>query len=127
MDRVLLVGIGGFVGSILRYVLSGISQSLFPGAVFPVGTMIINLTGCFVIGLLSQLAESRGAFSDLTRALVFTGVLGGYTTFSTFGNESVNLFRSGELLPGAVNVAAQVLGGLCLVWAGRAFGHVIWR
>jgi CrcB protein len=89
--------------------------------------MIINLSGCFVIGLLSQLAETQNAFSDLTRALVFVGVLGGYTTFSTFGNESINLFRSGEFRPGALNVLVQVLGGLFLVWAGRTSGQLIWR
>jgi CrcB protein len=127
MERVFLVGIGGFIGSILRYLFSGLAQSIFPRSVFPIGTIIVNLTGCFVIGLLSQLAESRSAFSDLTRALVMAGILGGYTTFSTFGNESISLFRSGELLLGSVNVIAQVLGGLLLVWAGRISGQLIWR
>jgi len=127
MVRVLLVGLGGFAGSILRYLLSGLAQSLFQTARFPVGTVIVNLSGCFVIGLLSQLAESQGAFTDLTRALVFTGMLGGYTTFSTLSNESLNLFRSGDFGLGLLNVGVQVLGGLALAWAGRIAGELIWR
>jgi fluoride exporter len=127
MLKILLIGIGGFIGSILRYALSGVSQSLFRTSSFPIGTVIINISGCFLIGLLSQLAESRGAFNDLTRALVFVGVLGGYTTFSTFGNESINLFRSGETLLGILNVGLQVIGGLASVWLGRIAGQGLWR
>ena len=127
MVRVLLVGLGGFIGSILRYLRSGLSQSLFRSATFPIGTLVINVSGCFVIGLLSQLAESRNAFTDLARALVFAGILGGYTTFSTFGNESMNLFRSGDTLAACVNVVAQVVVGLLFVWAGRISGQLIWR
>jgi fluoride exporter len=127
MVRILLVGLGGFVGSILRYLLSGVSQAIFQTARFPVGTLIVNLSGCFVIGLLSQLAESQGAFTQLTRAFVFVGILGGYTTFSTLSNESLNLFRSGDAGLGLLNVGVQVLGGLLLAWAGRMAGELIWR
>jgi CrcB protein len=125
--RVLLVGLGGFVGSVLRYVLSGLSQGLFQTARFPVGTAVVNLSGCLLIGLLSQLAESQGAFTELTRAFVLVGVLGGYTTFSTLSNESLNLFRAGDFLLGLLNVAVQVLGGLCFAWLGRICGELIWR
>jgi CrcB protein len=127
MAKILLIGIGGFIGSILRYALSGFSQSLFRNATFPLGTVVINVSGCFVIGLLAQLAESRNAFTDLTRAFAFIGILGGYTTFSTFSNESINLFRSGENLLGIVNVVVQVVGGLAFVWLGRLAGQGIWR
>ncbi len=127
MVRVLLVGLGGFIGSVLRYLLGGVAQNLFQTARFPIGTTLINLTGCFVIGLLSQLAESQGAFTELTRAFVFAGILGGYTTFSTFSNESLNLFRAGDSWLGLLNVAIQVLGGLSLAWLGRVGGQLIWR
>ncbi len=127
MVRVLLVGLGGFVGSILRYLLSGLAQGIFQTARFPVGTLIVNLSGCFAIGLLSQLAESQGAFTELTRLLVFTGILGGYTTFSALSNESLNLFRSADVGLGLLNVGAQVIGGLALAWAGRVAGELIWR
>jgi CrcB protein len=127
MIRVLLVGLGGFIGSILRYLLSGVAQGLFHTSRFPVGTVIVNLSGCFVIGLLSQLAESQGAFTELTRALVFAGVLGGYTTFSTLSNESLNLLRAGDVFLGLTNVGVQVIGGIVLAWFGRAVGQWIWR
>lgn len=127
MIRVLLVGVGGFIGSILRYLLSGLAQNIFQTARFPIGTVIVNLTGCYVIGLLSQLAESQNAFTDLTRSLVFAGVLGGYTTFSTLSNESLNLFRAGDTALALVNVSVQVFGGLTLAWLGRISGQLIWR
>jgi fluoride exporter len=127
MVRVLLVGLGGFAGAVLRYLLGGLVQGLSTGAGFPLGTMVVNLTGCFLIGLLSHLADVRGAFTPLARTFLFAGVLGGYTTFSTFGNESVNLFRSGQFLPAALNVVGQVGAGLVLVWAGRAVAQLAWR
>jgi fluoride exporter len=127
MVRILLVGLGGFIGSIARYLLSGLAQNLFHTARFPVGTVIVNLSGCFAIGLLSQLAESQGAFRDLSRAFVFIGILGGYTTFSTFTNESLGLFRSGDSLLGLLNAGLQVFGGLAMAWLGRVSGELIWR
>ncbi len=127
MLRVLLVGSGGFAGSVLRYLLSGTAQSIFRSATFPVGTLLVNISGCFLIGLLSQLAESRGAFSDSTRTLVFVGILGGYTTFSAFGNETMNLFRSGESSLAILNITAQLGGGLACVWLGRTAAYLIWR
>jgi CrcB protein len=68
MTKILLIGMGGSVGSILRYGLSGLSQSLFRNSTFPLGTVVVNISGCFVIGVLAQLAESRNTFIDLTRA-----------------------------------------------------------
>lgn len=127
MLRVILVGLGGFVGSILRYLLSGAAERISDRAALPVGTMVVNLSGCFLIGLLAHLAESRGAFPAGVRTFLFIGVLGGYTTFSTFGSESLGLLQSGQLPLAVLNVAVQVLGGLCMVWAGRAAGQVIWR
>ena len=127
MARVLLVGLGGFIGSILRYLLSGLGQTMFRASRFPAGTVLVNLSGCFVIGLLSQLAESQGAFRDTARSFAFIGVLGGFTTFSAFSNESLNLFRAGDSVLGVVNVAVQVLGGLLLAWLGRLTSQLVWR
>lgn len=126
MTRVLLVGAGGFLGSAARYLLSGLAQGLFRTASFPAGTLAVNLSGCLVIGVLSQLAEARGAFGDPGRAFLFAGVLGGFTTFSAFGNETVNLLRDGGATLAALNVAAQVGGGLLCVLAGRALAHLVW-
>src|SRR5262249_37906567 len=123
----LWIGLGGFVGSVLRYGISVAVQSQTGGALFPYGTLVVNLTGCFVIGFLAQLADARDVFTPEARAFVFVGVLGGYTTFSTFGNESVNLLRAGENLYALVDVGAHVLLGLSAVWLGRATAAAIWR
>jgi CrcB protein len=82
--------------------------------------------GCLAIGFLSQLADARGVFTPETRALVFVGVLGGFTTFSTFSNESLNLLRGNEVFPALANIAAHLLLGLGAVWLGRALAFWIW-
>jgi CrcB protein len=122
-----LVALGGALGSVSRYLLGTWIQSTSKSIDFPFGTLTVNLLGCFVIGLLSQLAEARGAFTPETRALVFFGVLGGFTTFSSFGNDTINLLRDGETLNALVNVGANVVLGLALVWLGRTVAYWIWR
>lgn len=126
MGKILLVGIGGFIGSVLRYVVSGLVQDWTKRDDFPVGTLAVNVIGCLIIGLLSQLAEARGAFTPEVRALVIIGILGGFTTFSAFGNETLNLWRDGEGFPALLNVGAQVGLGLGAVWLGRLLGHKVW-
>ena len=127
MFNILFVGVGGFIGSVLRYAVGGYVQRFSGSVDFPYGTLAVNLIGCFVIGLFSQLAESRGMFSPEARALIFIGVLGGFTTFSSFGNETINLAidrQSGSVL---MNVGANVMFGLALVWLGRTLGYLLWR
>ena len=126
MYRIFLVGIGGFVGSVLRYLASGYVQNLSGSVGFPYGTLFVNLAGCFVIGFLSYLADMRGVFTAETRALVFVGVLGGFTTFSTFGNESMNLLRDGEKISTFFYVGAHIFFGIGLVWLGRTAAYLIW-
>lgn len=127
MNQILFVGIGGAVGSILRYLVSGYVQDWTKSITFPFGTLAVNVLGCLAIGILSQLSDDRGIFTPETRALILIGVLGGFTTFSTFANESMNLFRDGENLIGFLNVAASVALGLGAVIAGRALVSAIWR
>jgi fluoride exporter len=127
MTNFLLVGLGGAIGSIARYLLSGWAQTLAKSIDFPYGTLAVNLLGCFIIGFLSQLAEARGAFTPETRLFVFIGVLGGFTTFSTFGNETVNLARDGLGALALVNIGASVMLGLSAVWLGRVASYLIWR
>jgi CrcB protein len=127
MSRLLLVGVGGFAGSILRYLLSGLAQDVARGSLFPWGTLVVNLLGCFAIGVLAQLAETRGAFGAETRILLFAGLLGGFTTFSAFGNETLNLLRDAERGLAAANVLAQVVLGLACVHLGRVAAHLVWR
>ena len=126
MGNILWVGVGGFIGSVFRYVLSGLVQEYTKRDDFPVGTLAVNILGCLITGLLSQLAEARGALSPETRALVIIGILGGFTTFSSFGNETMNLWRDGESYLAFVNVVAQVMLGLGAVWLGRTIGHELW-
>jgi fluoride exporter len=125
--NVFIVGIGGFIGSSLRYLVTGWAQQLSKSLDFPYGTLTVNLIGCFVIGFLGELAETRGIFASETRLLVFIGLLGGFTTFSSFGNDTLNLARSGQMLNALTNVAVNVLFGLLLVWLGRTVAYLIWR
>lgn len=85
---------------------------------FPWGTLAVNIGGCFVIGLLFGLGETRQLFSPQARLFLLVGVLGGFTTFSTFGLESFNLLRDGEAARALANVALHIIVGLGAVWAG---------
>jgi CrcB protein len=127
MGKLLLAGIGGFIGSALRYSLSGFVQGLNRGVHFPYGTLAVNLIGCLAIGFLSYLAETRGVFTAETRTLVFIGVLGGFTTFSAFGNETINLWRAGQGALAALNIAAHLFLCLGAVWVSRLVAYQIWK
>ncbi len=126
MGKLLLAGIGGFFGSALRYSVSGFVQGWSRDTDFPYGTLAVNVIGCLAIGLLSQLAESRGYFTAETRTLVFVGVLGGFTTFSAFSNETINLWREGESLFATLNVVAHLALCLGAVWVSRVVAQQVW-
>jgi fluoride exporter len=126
MIRLLLVGTGGFIGSVLRFTLAGLVQGWSRSTRFPYGTLAVNLLGCFVIGLLAQLAESRAIFSTETRALVFVGLLGGFTTFSAFGYETYGLLRDGALIPALLYVVGHLVAGLAAVWLGSLLARQMW-
>jgi CrcB protein len=125
--RALLIGLGGFAGSVLRYWLSGVVQQWAPSGTFPVGTLAVNTLGCLAIGALSQLAEARGFMGSETRAFVFVGLLGGFTTFSAFANETVNALRDGAAVAAAANILLSVATCLAAVWIGRAVVQLAWR
>jgi len=125
--NIVLVGLGGALGSILRYLAGMWFQTASKSLDFPFGTLAVNLIGCFAIGFLSQLAESRGVFTSEARALVFIGIIGGFTTFSSFGNDTFNLTRANGLWRALLNVGANVVIGLILVWFGRAVADWIWK
>ena len=125
--NILLVAFGGAFGSVSRYLLGTWIQSVSRSIDFPYGTLMVNLIGCFVIGFLSQLAEARGVFTSEARAFIFIGILGGFTTFSSFGNDTINLLRDGETFNALANVGANVILGLLLVWLGRTVAFWIWK
>jgi fluoride exporter len=118
MRQLLVVGFGGFIGSTVRYKLGGFVLHHAASWRFPVSTFTVNLTGCFIIGALAALAEQRDLFSSDMRLFLFTGLLGGYTTFSAFGLEGVYLLRRGELLVAALYMVLSVAGGFAAVWLG---------
>ena len=127
MTNILLVGAGGFIGSVLRYLIGGAVQSSMKRLDFSYGTLAVNLIGCFVIGLLAYYGESRGAFSTESRAFIFIGILGGFTTFSSFGNETIDLMREGFMMNALANIGANVILGLLAVLLGRTISYWIWR
>lgn len=114
---------GAVVGAPLRYFLQGRVQDVTP-ATFPYGTLVVNITGCIVIGLILTLAEDRDVFSRETRLLLVTGFLGSYTTFSTFGYETFALLRDNEVIRASGNVLLSVLAGLLGVWLGSALARL---
>ena len=127
MSKILIIGIGGFIGAILRYLAGGYVQQLTRSAGFPYGTLFVNICGCFIIGMLFYLSDTHSVFSSQTRSLIFIGILGSFTTFSTFGNETMNLFSNSEHLLASVNIAAHLFLCLGAVWLGRISGFLIWR
>jgi CrcB protein len=118
MPRFLLVGLGGFVGSVARYWLSDFTQAASRMA-FPIGTLVVNVLGCLAVGALAELAESRDYFTPETRALVFAGFLGGFTTFSAFANETISAARAGALAIAVANVIVSIILCLGAALAGR--------
>jgi len=125
--NIVFAAIGGALGSALRYLLGGWVQAASRSLDFPYGTLTVNLIGCFVIGILAELAETRGVFTSEARVFIFIGILGGFTTFSSFGNDTLNLFRDGETVNALINIGANVVLGLALVWLGRTVAYLIWR
>ncbi len=111
----------------LRYLVGGYVQQLSRSIDFPYGTLAVNLLGCLVIGFLSQLVALRGVLSAEVRLLLLTGVLGGFTTFSTFGNETMNLLRDGQTAMALVYLGLHIVAGLAAVWLGSSTAFLIWR
>lgn len=127
MRAALLVGLGGFAGSVLRYLLSGAVQQWSGSASFPWGTFAVNLLGCLLIGFLVELAESHGMLGASSRLFLLVGVLGGFTTFSAFGNETMNLVRASERTLAFANVVLHLVVAIGAVWVGRTVVRLIWR
>lgn len=122
--KLFLIGAGGFIGSVLRYSLGGFVHKYFLG-LLPYGTLAVNVLGCLIIGFLGELTESRNLFSPELRMFVFIGLLGGFTTFSTFGYETMKLMQSGEALYSFSNIFFQVVLGLAAVWLGIILAKLI--
>ncbi len=110
-----------------NYFVSGWVQDRSGSIAIPFGTAAVNLSGCFIIGILTFLVETRSYFSVETRAFVLIGLLGSFTTFSTFGSETLMLIRSGRMDIAALYSGGQVVVGVMMVWLGRLLAAGIWR
>ena len=122
IPRTLLVGTGGFLGAVARYTVGGLVYRWLPPT-FPYATLLINVTGCLVIGFLAVLGEERFLIGPRGRLFWMVGVLGGYTTFSTFGHETATLLREASYLPAALNAVGHLLIGVLAVFAGAALAR----
>src|SRR5262245_19177483 len=105
----------------LRYGVAGAIGRMKGGSTFPIETLLINVSGCLVIGLLAGLGEARGAFSAPARSFLFVGLLGGFTTFSAFGHETLQLLRGGQWPAAMMSAGLQVILGVSAV----ALGHTL--
>lgn len=117
MTRFLLIAAFGGLGSVLRYALSGLVQRSTTGP-FPWGVLAVNVLGCFVAGVLAAMFAGRWSDREDLRLAVMVGLLGGFTTFSAFGVDSVELLRTGRTAYAAMNVTLSISLGLAGVWAG---------
>lgn len=115
----LWVAIGGALGSVLRYGAGGAVQR-WNGSDWPLGTLAVNIVGSFIIGWLAHLILERGIMAPQARLFVMVGVLGGFTTFSTFSFETLRLLQQGGWAPAAANIVFSVAGGLIAAWSGFA-------
>ena len=126
--KLLLVALGGAIGSVLRYAVSGFVQGKANATTaFALGTLVVNESGCFLIGVVAGLTDARGLLGPASRTFLAVGVLGGYTTFSAFGHETVASMRDGAMGMALLNVAGNVVVGLFAVMVGRMVAQVVWR
>ena len=116
------IGVGGFVGALLRYGLSELARARFTNA-FPYPTMLVNLLGCLMIGALMAAIEGRSGVSSATRSFLTTGLLGSFTTFSTFGFEAFVLWRDGFVIKALAYAVGSLLLGLFAVGVGHALAR----
>lgn len=124
MGKLILIGLAGFIGTLTRYWMSGVVARRY-GETFPLGTLVVNLVGCFLVGLLFYLLQERFLVNQTVRTVVLIGFLGGFTTFSSFGLQTFTLLQDGEFGLALLNLSIANIFGLFLVWAGYTLARVI--
>jgi fluoride exporter len=125
LNNIIIIGIGGFAGAVLRYLLGGTVQNLTRGSSFPWGTLIVNAVGCFLFGIISGFLGTRTQTEHSLNSLIFIGFLGAFTTFSTFSNDTLTLMNNGSSLLGWLNMAVSLIAGIGALLLGRAIGFNI--
>jgi CrcB protein len=123
MKIILAIGIGSFIGGISRYLITLLIQNKFLST-FPYGTFAVNIIGCFLIGIVYALSET-GNINVEWRIFLATGILGGFTTFSSFSNETVSMMRDGQYWHAFAYVAISVIAGLTATFAGISIFKII--
>ena len=124
MGSLWLVAIGGALGAVARAMLSAAIHARWPSTL-PWGTIVVNLAGCLILGLLAGVLQSRPHLNPSWRAFGAVGVLGAFTTFSTFEHETLVLLQRGDLAAALANVTISVIAGLTAVWAGNIAGRLL--
>jgi len=125
MQRLILIGLGGGLGACLRFLLGDIIHKSFGRFWLPAGTLTVNVIGCLLIGFVSVIATEREWISFPVREFLMVGILGGFTTYSSFGLQTVDLFSSGSPTQAFVNIALHLLLGLSAVWLGMIIGRFV--
>jgi len=119
LRQILLVGLGGFIGSVARYFMSRLNLN-YDILSIPVGTLSVNISGSFIIGFLTGIAEKSELISQEWRLFLMVGICGGFTTFSTFTNENLMLMHNGQYLSVAIYTALSIILGFAAVYLGFA-------
>ena len=122
--NILIIGVGGFFGAILRYLISGWVHRI-AGASFPYGTLAVNVLGSFILGFFLVIAEGRFIISPQTRNFIAIGLLGAFTTYSTFSFETIMLLKEMMYIQAAINVALNLVVGLFAIWLGIILARLI--
>lgn len=124
-SQVLLVGLGGFIGSSLRFVVGLWVLNLAGLGAFPYGTLVVNVLGCMAIGLLGGFSDLHGGLNPGLRLFLITGVLGGFTTFSAFAYETLSLAHSAQAMTAVASVVLQTSLGFSAAWLGYATARLM--
>jgi CrcB protein len=124
MTRWVVVALGGALGSVARYLVSGLVQDRTT-PYFPTGTLAVNVIGSLVVGIVAG-AATASVVSPTTRLFLVVGICGGFTTFSAFGYETIRLLEDGEFWRAGLNVSGQLAAGLAAVWIGLALARRLW-
>jgi CrcB protein len=127
VHKVLMIGLGGFIGAISRYYVSGLAQGLSKSVGFPYGTLVVNLFGCFLIGVISHLIEASSSMAAEMRLFLIVGLIGSFTTYAAFSMETLRLLQSHRFALALINILAHLILGLAAVLAGRSTLVALWR
>ncbi len=122
--KILFIGAGGFTGAIIRYLLIKFIYKFSNDFIFPFAILIINVSGCFLIGLLSGLIDEKNIFSPEIRSFLIIGFLGGFTTYSTFGFETFDLVQSGNFFLSMLNIMLHIVLGMAAVFVGNSLSKM---